>query len=82
MGRNVSRIITVSACFGQRVNALGEFEDFSEVLNRAITAEKATSYFRRKYDDETITINKVETSTDEYFLTVEEFLAVAHIKED
>lgn len=80
MARDVSRTITISVCFGQRVNALGEFEDFVEDVTRGITAERATAYFRRKYGDETITINHVETATDTYYLTEEEFLKYAHIR--
>lgn len=80
MGRDVSRTITISVCFGQRVNALGEFEDFTEDLTRPTTAEKATRLFRRKYRDESITINRVDTVTDEYYLTEDEFLKYAHIR--
>ena len=80
MGRDVSRTVTISVCFGQRVNALGEFEDFVEDLTRAITPERATRLFRKRYRDDSITINRVDTMTDEYYLTEDEFLKYAHIR--
>lgn len=81
MAKDVERTITVSVCFGQRVNPItGEFEDFTADLTRSITAERATRLFRRQYEDETITVNKVEMMTDTYYLTEEEFLKYAHIR--
>ena len=80
MGRDIRRTITISVCFGQRVNALGEFEDFVEDITHATTADKATRHFRRKYGDESITINKVERVTDTYYLSEDEFLKYAHIE--
>lgn len=80
MGRDITRRITIAVCFGQRVNALGEFEDFTGDLTRPVTVEKATRYFRRKERDDSITINKVELVSDEYYLTEDEFLKYAHIR--
>lgn len=80
MGRDVSRLVTISVCFGQRVNALGEFEDFVGDVTRAVTPDRATRIFRKKYRDDSIVINRVDTMTDEYYLTEDEFLKYAHIR--
>lgn len=80
-GRDIRRTLTVSVCFGQRLNALGEFEDFCEDLFRPTTPEKATRHFRRKYHDDTITINCVETDTSTYRLSFEDFLQHAVVEE-
>lgn len=79
MEKAIRRRVTASVCFGQRVNALGEFEDFDETVTRAITPEMATRAFRRKYGDPTITVNHVETATDVYELSFEDFLRYAHL---
>lgn len=79
---DVRRTLTVSVCFGQRLNALGEFEDFDETIFRATTPERATRYLRRKYGDDTITVNRVESDTSVYELSFEDFLKYAHIVED
>ena len=82
MEKAIRRRVTASVCFGQRVNAIGEFEDFDETVTRAITPEMATRAFRRKYGDPTITVNHVETATDVYELSFEDFLRYAHLVEN
>lgn len=82
MPRDIRRIVTVSVCFGQRINALGEFEDFCEDVFRAIRPDTATAYFRRKYGDSTITINRVESDTSTYVLSFEDFLRHAHVEDE
>lgn len=82
MEKAIRRRVTASVCFGQRVNALGEFEDFDETVTRAITPEMATRAFRRKYGDPTITVNHVETATDVYELSFDDFLRYAHLVEN
>lgn len=74
----IKRTITVTACIGQRVNSYGEFEDFADVIAQDVSAEKASNIFRKKYNDQSITINHVEKDTCLYWMTVEEFLASAH----
>lgn len=73
----ITRSITTTACIGQHVNEYGEFEDFCDVLTFPTTAEKASKYFRRKYNDQSITINKVEQETHVYYMSVEDFIACA-----
>ena len=80
--RPIRKTVTLTVCFGQRLNALGEFEDFVEDLPRAITAERATKYFRRKYKDDTITINHTEEDTSTYELSLDGFLKHAHAIND
>ena len=80
MEKAIKRTLTVSVCFGQRLNALGEFEDFTEDLFRATTCERATRYFRRKYGDDTIVINHIESDTSTYVLPFEDFLRYALIE--
>lgn len=74
----ITRSITTTACIGQHVNQYGEFEDFCDVTSFPTTEEKASKYFRRKYNDQSITINKVEQETHVYYMSVEEFIACAH----
>lgn len=79
MERTIKRTVTATLCLGQRLNALGEFEDFDATLFRRITAAGATKYLRRKHKDETITINRVETVTDTYELSFEDFVRHARL---
>lgn len=81
-GRDIRRTLSVTVCFGQRLNALGEFEYFCDNVFRPTTPERATRYFRRKYGDDTIVINHVETDTSTYALSFEDFLNYAHVEED
>lgn len=74
----IRRTITLSACIGQRVNEHGEFEDFCEVWPQDLTPEKASNIFRRKYNDQSITICHVEKDTKTYVCSVDEFIAYAH----
>lgn len=74
----ITRTITSTACMGQRVNDYGEFEDFCDVTTFPTDCEKASKYFRRKYKDNSITINAVEQETHTYYMSVEEFIAMAH----
>ena len=74
----ITRSITTTACIGQRVNQYGEFEDFCDVTTFPTNVEKASKYFRRKYNDQSITINKTEQETHVYYMSVEEFIACAH----
>lgn len=82
MPRDIRKTVTVSVCFGQRINALGEFEDFCDSVFRAIRADTATRYFRRKYGDQTITVNHVESDTSTYSMSFEEFMEHAHVIEN
>ena len=79
MEKVIKRTVTATMCLGQRLNALGEFEDFDATLFRRTTAAGATKYLRRKHKDETITINHVETVTDTYELSFEDFLRHAKL---
>ena len=74
----ITRSITTTACIGQHVNRYGEFEDFCDVTAFPTDEAKASKYFRRKYNDQSITINKVEQETHVYYMSVEEFIACAH----
>lgn len=78
----ISRTITTTACIGQHVNDYGEFEDFCDVTTFPTTAEKASKFFRRKYKDNSITINAVEQETRTYYMSVEEFIACAHERKE
>lgn len=80
--KDIERTITVSVCFGKRVNVNGEWEDFTEDMFRAITPQRATKYLRNKYRDETIVVNKVESDTSTYVLPFSEFLKYAYVRED
>lgn len=74
----IKRTITLTACIGQRVNAQGEFEDFCDCIAQDVDEAKASNIFRKKYKDQSITINHVEKETSLYWMTVEEFVACAH----
>lgn len=75
--KSIMRTLSVTGCVGQRINALGEFEPFSDVLHGIWDAAKATSKLRRKWNDQTITINKVEPSVKKYKLSIDDFYKYA-----
>lgn len=75
--KDIVRTISATACAGQRVNALGEFEDFCDVLQGIWDARQATAKLRRKWNDQTITINNVEPSISKYRLSSDDFFKYA-----
>lgn len=79
MGRvnSIRRTITTTACLGQHVNQFGEFEDFCDTIGRDVDEEQASRILRQRWNDQSITINKVEKETSQYVMTVEEFIACA-----
>lgn len=74
----IRRTITSTACLGQHVNEFGEFEDFCDVIAKNVTEDQASKILRQRWHDESIVINKVESETHQYVLSVEEFIAYAH----
>lgn len=74
----IMRTITTTACLGQHINDYGEFEDFCDVIPQDVDCEKASNILRKKWKDQSITINKVNKEKHRYTMTVEEFLACAH----
>lgn len=75
---SIRRTITTTACLGQHVNEFGEFEDFCDVVPRAVTEAQASRILRARWNDESIVINHVDHETHVYMLSVEEFIAYAH----
>ena len=80
--RRIKRTVSYTAAFGQRINALGEFEDVCEALEGVHDAKFCQAKLRRKYDDDTICINYVESETGTYVLSGEDFLKYATLVED
>lgn len=75
---SIYRTYTLSACNGQRINSeSGEFEDFTDVLVGDYTPPRASRALRRKYKDETITINNIEKETAKYKMDALDFMAHA-----
>lgn len=75
---NIRRTITTTACLGQHVNEFGEFEDFCDTIGQDVDEDKASRILRQRWKDSSITINKVEKETNQYVMSVEEFIAYAH----
>ena len=75
---NIRRTITTCACLGQHVNEFGEFEDFCDTIGQDVDYDKANRILRQRWNDDSITINKIEKETNQYSMTVEEFIAYAH----
>ena len=59
IGRNMVRNIPVTHCNGQ-VLVNGEFEDFSACYVGNTDCKKATKYYRRLVDNDTVAINNCE----------------------
>lgn len=76
MSQMVKKRVTISMCFGQQL-VDGHFETFSAPVYRAVTPEKATSYFRKELGDSSITISHVESDTATYEMPLAEFLKYA-----
>lgn len=76
--RKVRRTVTLSACIGQRLSELGEFEDYQDILIGDYTPEKATRTLRRIHSDQTITIVRVEQETGTYEMKIEDFIETAN----
>lgn len=75
--RYIKRSVTLSACTGQRIGELGEFEDYCDVLVGDYTPERATRVLRRLHEDQSITILNVEKETAKYSMTIEDFISNA-----
>lgn len=75
--RNIRRTVIYTACIGQRLNALGKFEEVAEVLEGKWTREKAQAWLRRKNKDDTITVAYVEQHAVRLKLSGEDFLKYA-----
>lgn len=75
--RYIKRSVTLSACTGQRIGELGEFEDYCDVLVGDYTPERATRVLRRLHGDQSITILNVEKETAKYAMTIEDFISNA-----
>lgn len=75
--RYIKRSVTLSACTGQRVGELGDFEDYCDILVGEYTPERATRVLRRLHNDQTITILNVEHETGKYVMSIEDFIAYA-----
>lgn len=73
----IIRTVTVTMCYGQRMNDNMEFVDFCEPLIKDTDCAGATRSFRRLYHDRSITINHVEKETGRYRLSPEDFLKYA-----
>jgi hypothetical protein len=77
--RDIVRTFSATGCVGQRVNALGQFETFTDALEGIYTARDATKKLRKLYGDPTIVINHVEPDTHTYRLSFSDFLKYASI---
>lgn len=75
--RSIKRTLTFTVAFGQRINALGEFEDIVETLDNEHDAKDCQKRLRKKYNDDTICINHVEVDTGTYVLSGEDFMRYA-----
>ena len=73
----VKRKITTTACLGQCVNEYGEFEDFVDVIPRDVSCNTASTILRRKYNNQSITINKVDKEAHTYEMPIDMFIATA-----
>lgn len=80
--RRIMRTVQMTICFGQRVNALGEYVDVCEDLEGIHDRAEAQKRLRRKYKDDTIIIAKVESYEGTYVLSGEDFLKYAKCIED
>lgn len=74
----IKRTITTTACLGKCVNEYGEFEDFCDVIPQDVDANKASVILRKKWHNQSITINALSKETHTYVMSVEEFIAAAH----
>ena len=77
--RDIVRTFAATGCVGQRVNALGQFEAFTDALEGLYTEAEATKKLRKIYDDETITINHVERDSHRYRLSAQDFIKYATV---
>lgn len=76
--RDIMRTISVTGCSGQCINALGEFEPFSDVLEGIVgDPRQATIRLRKIHNDQTITINHTEPHVGQYVLSAEDFVKYA-----
>lgn len=77
--RDIVRTFAATGCVGQRVNALGQFETFTDALEGIYDAKSATTKLRKLYNDETIVINHVEPDSHRYRMTFADFIKYATI---
>lgn len=73
----IKRTITTTACLGKCVNEFGEFEDFCDVIPQDVDCNKASVILRKKWHNQSITINALSKETHCYEMSVEEFIASA-----
>lgn len=74
----IKRTITTTACLGKCVNEYGEFEDFCDVIAQDVDTNKASVILRKKWKNQSITINALSKETHTYVMSVDEFIACAH----
>lgn len=80
--RSIKRTVKMTLAFGQRVSALGEYVDVCEDVEGIWGRAEAQKKLRKKYNDDTIIIAKVETYEGEYILSGEDFLKYAKCLKD
>lgn len=72
--KTIKRTVYASACYGQRINEQGEFEDFFDTILDRVSPRQATVIMQNKYNDRTIVVFKVETEAETLYLTPDQFL--------
>ena len=76
--KDIVRTVSVTGCSGQCINALGEFEPFSDVLEGIVSnPRQATARLRKRHNDQSITINSCEPHIGKYVLKAEDFFKYA-----
>lgn len=79
----ITKTLTTTACIGQRLNAMNELEDFTEVLFQPVKdVKQASRILRRRCKDDSILITKLESETHTYRMPLDKFVANAEIVED
>lgn len=71
---SIGRRIKTTECNGQRLNASGEFENFTVTLFGSYTPERATRRLRRECHDASITINQVKETSTYHKMSIEKFI--------
>ena len=79
----IIRKITMVACTGTRTDALGQSEEFTEVLFRPVSDEvQASIILRRRLGDQSIIVSHIEQKTATYRMEIADFVAHATELED
>lgn len=73
----IYRTITTTMCNGQHIDDHGEFADFTDIILKNVTPQEATRILRTRHNDQSVTINNVETETRRYRMSITQYIAYA-----